>query len=368
MNRSVEVRTGEYKVYYDVLRLLAIFFVVFNHTPAFHFPFQSSGNSLIVYAMMIISALDKVAVPLFFMISGALLLAKQESVVTVLRKRVVRFVCVILLFHFIQASWYSLSGGANGVGIRSFLGDCYWGGCNHGYVLASVGAYAVWFLYAYLGVLLMLPFLRSMVEVMGRSQFFYLFGLQIVCCVLIPSAFILVTGESSADGGLLKYLPICGNVLVYVLAGYYVENRVVIASLQRKHIVYMLLASIVFLGLAVTMPEIARIRMGAPCMSQYIPGITSFLLIPCMTIVLIMKRLCGGCGQLSIVARALRYLGGAVFTVMLVENILREWISSLFPGYETSYLPSIWVSGLVCLVGLGLGLVLKQFPVLKKLL
>ena len=360
-------KAGQYKAYYDIIRLIAIFLVVFNHTPAFHFPFQSTGESLLVLAMMFVSAFDKVAVPLFFMITGALLLPRQESISVLLRKRVLRVLVVILLFHVVQSAWYLLDGGVNGVGIRSFLGDCFWGSVNHGYVLGSVGAGAVWFLYAYLGLMLMLPFLRSMVAGMTTVHFWYLFGLQIVCVIMVPILFSMVTGYSTADSGILRYLPLCGNVLVYVLAGYYVEERVDVNKLGGKHVGCLVLASAVCVAMAAIMPELLRWRMQAPLLSQYVPGMTAFMLIPCMTIVIIMKKLCRY--QLSRgVSVILRALGGAVFTVMLVENILRTVISRYFVEYNSSYLPSIWVAGLVCLVGLALGLVLRRVPLLKKLL
>lgn len=356
-----------YKAYYDIIRLAAIFLVVFNHTPAFHFPFHSTGENPLVLAMMFISAFDKVAVPLFFMITGALLLPRQESISILLRKRALRVLLVILLFHVIQSAWYLYDGGVNGIGIRSFLGDCYWGSCIHGYVLGSVGAGAVWFLYAYLGLILMLPFLRSMVAGMTSMHFRYLFGLQIVCGVMVPILFSMATGFSTADSGILRYMPMCGNVLIFVLAGYYVEERVDVNKLGRKQMGCLVLTSAVFVAMAAIMPEVIRQRIQAPVLSQYIPGITAFLLIPCMTIVIIMKKLCRY--QLSRrAATILRALGGAVFTVMLVENILRAVISRYFIEYDSSYLPSIWVAGLVCLIGLAIGLVLKRVPILKKLL
>ena len=360
-------RAGEYKAHYDIIRLIAILLVVFNHTPAFHFPFQSTGESLLVLAMMFVSAFDKVAVPLFFMITGALLLPRQESVSVLLRKRVLRILVVILLFHAIQSAWYLYDGGVNGVGIRSFLGDWYWGSASHGYVLGSVEALAVWFLYAYLGLMLMLPFLRSMAAGMTATHFWYLFGLQIVCGIMIPNLFSIVTGFSTADSGILRYLPLCGNVLIFVLAGYYVEERVDINKLGRKQIGRLVLASAVFVAMAAIMPEVLRQRMQAPLLSQYVPGMTAFMLIPCMTIVIVMKKLCR-CQFSRVTASILRALGGAVFTVMLVENILRAVISRYFVEYESSYLPSVWVAGLVCLVGLVLGLLLKRVPVLKTLL
>ena len=151
-----------------------------------------------VKLMLIISALDKVAVPLFFMISGALLLPKRETLKRLLQKRVARFVVVILLFHIVQSTYYCVGGGENGIGIRSFLSDCYWGGMEAWYLLGWTGACAVWFLYAYVGLLLTLPFLRLMVKDMEESHFFYLFGLQIALCVMCPAVFVLLTGHTPA--------------------------------------------------------------------------------------------------------------------------------------------------------------------------
>ena len=360
-------KAGEYKAYYDIIRLLAIFLVVFNHTPAFGFPFQSTGESPLVLAMMFVSAFDKVAVPLYFMITGALLLPRQESVSVLLRKRVLRVLGVILLFYVIQSAWYLYDCGINRIGVRSFLGNCYWGSATHGYVLGSVEAWAVWFLYAYMGLMLMLPFLRSMAAGMTTVHFWYLFGLQIVCGIMIPNLFSIVTGFSTADSGILRYLPLCGNVLVYVLAGYSVEERVDINKLGRKQIGGLVLASAVFVAMAAIMPEVLRQRIQAPHLSELVPNMTAFMLIPCMTIVIVMKKLCR-CQLSHGAAAILRALGGAVFTVMLVENILRVVISRYFVEYESSYLPSVWVAGLVCLVGLVLGLLLKRVPVLKNLL
>lgn len=49
---------------------------------------------------MSLSVITKINVPLLFMVSGALLLEKQEDILTVLRKRISRIGMVILLFSF----------------------------------------------------------------------------------------------------------------------------------------------------------------------------------------------------------------------------------------------------------------------------
>lgn len=354
----------ERKAYYDIIRLVAIFLVVFNHTPAFHFPFQSAGVGTQMLLMLFVSALTKVAVPLFFMISGALLLSRQESVSNVLCKRVFRFISVIVLFHLCQSVYYVHAVAENGVGVRDFISLCYKG---NGFVLTGAGAGAVWFLYAYLGFLFMLPFLRKLVDNMNDKLFFYLFVLQIACGVLFPSLFVVVAGCSPQDARLPQYLPLCSNVFVYIMAGYYVEKRVDVTKLKGKQFGLLFFVSVLFVVMAAVMPEIARVRMQAVHVNQYIPGLTAFLLVPCITLVLIMKRVCSQAHFSPRVENCLKHLGGAVFTVMLVENILRMEISRFFPDYSTLYLPSVWVAGLVWLSGILIGLVLKRIPLINKL-
>ncbi len=360
--------TERHKVYFDVLRLVAIFLVIFNHTPAYHFPFQSTGESLVVKLMLIISALDKIAVPLFFMISGALLLPKHETLKILISKRVTRFLIVLLLFHAVQSSYYCWMCGENEIGIRSFLGDCYWGTVDKGYVLGWTVAGAVWFLYAYIAFLLMLPFLRAMVKGMELMSFYYLFALQIILCVVVPAIFVLVTGNTPEDFRVLQYLPLCGNVLVFVIAGYFVEHKVSVEKLKRSHILCLIAASCVFVLLASLMPEWSRQRMGAAYVNQFVPGMTAYMLIPCITIFIVAKRFLASASEKKWVVKVLRPLGGAVFVVMIVENILRREIGVLFPDYGTSYLLSVLVSFLVWLCGLLLGLVCKQIPILKKVI
>lgn len=47
------------------------------------------------------------AVPVFFMVTGALLLHKEEPLLLVLQKRVFRFLIVLLLIAVVQYGWFS---------------------------------------------------------------------------------------------------------------------------------------------------------------------------------------------------------------------------------------------------------------------
>lgn len=65
------------KYHLEVIRILAILMVMYNHSAAF---MSFSNQSGVEYAIsFLFSMVCKGAVPLFFMVSGALLLGKNES-------------------------------------------------------------------------------------------------------------------------------------------------------------------------------------------------------------------------------------------------------------------------------------------------
>ena len=68
------------KAYLDALRILAIFLVLFNHTGVNGYALYMVRRGAALFPFYLFNAiLIKVAVPLFLMVSGALLLEKEES-------------------------------------------------------------------------------------------------------------------------------------------------------------------------------------------------------------------------------------------------------------------------------------------------
>ena len=71
----------EKRLDYELMRILAIFLVVFNHTEnRGFFLYQVPGCSGInAILSLLLATVCKIAVPLFLMISGGLLFLRQES-------------------------------------------------------------------------------------------------------------------------------------------------------------------------------------------------------------------------------------------------------------------------------------------------
>lgn len=87
---------GRRLAYIDALRIIAILLVVFNHLPGYTLYMSNTGPKAWLY--MFLTMVTRINVPLFLMVSGALLLGKRESISRVLRHRAARIVGCIGLF------------------------------------------------------------------------------------------------------------------------------------------------------------------------------------------------------------------------------------------------------------------------------
>ena len=66
------------RLHIDALRVLAMMLVLYNHTGERGFTRYETAQGPAQGAFLALAVLDTIAVPLFFMISGALLLGREE--------------------------------------------------------------------------------------------------------------------------------------------------------------------------------------------------------------------------------------------------------------------------------------------------
>lgn len=102
-------------VHLEAFRILAIYFVMFNHTGTNgFFLFSVAKGSRLYWPYMFISIACKFAVPLFYMVSGALLLNKEESISVVYKKRFSRMLIILVVvsaLYKLYDSIYNRRGG-----------------------------------------------------------------------------------------------------------------------------------------------------------------------------------------------------------------------------------------------------------------
>ncbi len=89
------------KLWPDVIRSIAIFLVIVTHTGIN----QNKNNYQDFWATIIFSSIDRAAVPLFVLLSGALLLKKSESYLSFFKKRVTKVFIPWVIWSLIYVIW-----------------------------------------------------------------------------------------------------------------------------------------------------------------------------------------------------------------------------------------------------------------------
>lgn len=166
------------KIYLDILRIIAIFLVLFTHTGIRGSKLYTiTDNSFLRYIYVIFDCFRTINNPLLFMISGALLLGKEETIKEIWRKRVLRFLIVLVIFTYIQAAYNCvINESFDGFNVKDIFVN----------MLREPVRTPYWYLYSYISFLVMLPFLRKIAVNINEKEFMYLFLFNIITMYLFP--------------------------------------------------------------------------------------------------------------------------------------------------------------------------------------
>ncbi len=357
MSDSVLTAKPKRLVHLDILRLLAIFLVIFNHTGnQGYMLFANEIGSPLCFLYMAASIFCKIAVPLFFMISGALLLPKEETLKQLFTKRILRMLIVLMLVSVPYYFWLHRS---YGTGALSFLK----------YVYSNSATTALWYLYSYIALLLVMPFLRSMVKNMKQKDFVYLIIGYVVFVGVLPSLeYLLCSGGITLHEDLSPVFFISQNVF-YALVGYYIEHILDKKNYNKKNVCLGIALSIIAIAITCFITYHQIKTLDAVSGDQAERFFNCFICIPTITVYFIVKNTGAKINKAS-VQKVISILGSAVFGVYLIEKFLRSIVSRIY--YLTCpFVGSLIASWIWCLATLCLGLIvvvpLKHIPVVKKI-
>ena len=346
----------EKRLDYELLRLLAIFLVVFNHSQERGFELYMLENVSRVnyYGSLLLGIICKIAVPLFFLVSGGLLLHREEPIRTVLRKRVSRIGISLILFSGILYLFWVRWGYRESPGMVDCLRQFWESGISAPY----------WYLYAYLGLMLMLPLLRPLAQHMTDRAYVYLIGLHlIVFGVLRTIGQLLGWGPINPD----LMLPLAEPEVFYFLLGHYLAHRFPWEKLTGKRLgLLWLLATVSVIGM-LAMADLQATRTGASEIGYH----NGWMLIPVLAVYMTVRRLVERHPPSERAGKVIVSLGGCVFGTYLLEGILRHYLGFVFEALEPKIhvLPAciVWVA-LVVLAGLCLTWILRKIPGIRRVL
>lgn len=169
--------------YINLLRIIATISVIFIHVGAMLVSSQGlkyGDNDYMEY--IVISNFFTFAVPIFILISGALLLnpAKKISYDLVFKKYILRIIRALIIFGFPMCLIEAYMSGETG---DSFLEIVITSLCN----LACGKCWShMWYLYMLIGLYLLTPLYKGFISNSNKKEIDVFVGIMFVLCILFP--------------------------------------------------------------------------------------------------------------------------------------------------------------------------------------
>lgn len=289
-------------IYLDVIRIIACIMVVIMHAPIPGLDAESHGPFLVLISYMTVPC-----VPLFFMVSGALLLPceKEITAVNYLKKRIGKVVGPTIVFSLF---YMMVNKSINCISILSIP-------------FSTQGHGILWFMYALIGLYLLVPVISPWIRQVSRRELeIYILLWMITQCYPYFSLFIKI---NSSNTGILYYFT---GYVGYFLLGYYL-NRYFIS-----------LKWLLFLAiLTLPLPLLNKVF----CWNLDFYSVFWYLSAPAtiMTIVwfVALKRLC----EIFVFNIRLSKLSGCSFGIYLIHIFIMRillWNWSVIKGIHNYYL------------------------------
>lgn len=161
-DKGQEVHSRQFFV--DLVRVIAIFFVVLGHTSE---SVTDHWNRIPLFDWMsgnVYSSFVRLCIPMFFMISGFLLLGKEEPLWDFFRKRFRRIIIPLVAWSVIYLlvsqdySNYTLFNAVKSIAKTIFMGPAY---------------YHLWYLYSLIPIYLFIPVLRVFTKGASQTMIWY---------------------------------------------------------------------------------------------------------------------------------------------------------------------------------------------------
>ncbi len=229
-----QVTNGVFKkrvFYFDIIRAFACFCVIVLHSSAGYA--ISDCGTVNNWIGNIFDSLVRVAVPLFVMLTGALMLDEDYEYSD---KKIIGHIVKIILFFSFWSFIYAfildilkpaILGKTITLKVKGFIYDCL------------KGHYHLWFCFMIVGLYLIIPLLRLWVKKENKKQVMYFIILSAIFGYFIPSILNFGANFALISSSLLdiynntnmKYI---GGFTVYLLSGWYIHNY----NIKYKKILY----------------------------------------------------------------------------------------------------------------------------------
>ena len=325
----------------DVARILAVMLVLLLHTAMDFVKFNPESSSYLCGS--IFNAAGRAGVPMFIMISGALMLdeERQISVRDVFTKYILKLVMLFIAWSCIYALLYFVK--AENVTAREILSQIIY------------GKYHMWYLVMMMGLYMTVPILKLFIKKDNSKIIGYMLILSIIF-ELIPTFFSALSSFSPVFSQVSRQMSrfgfnFLGIYAVYFVTGWYIVN----VGIKNKKALYLL--SVLSLAAMILLTQLignCKDTYSNENLMVYLYSVGVFVFI---------NELCAGKTSIGMTEK----LSRLTFGVYITHIIVRESMDCFVPVFDITvssilirYLALSVISFAVCFF-------LSQIPILKKL-
>lgn len=222
--------------YFDYLRSLGVFLVVYLHVASPIISGDIYVNSIVRSILIVLSTFGYTAVPLFFMMSGYLILtdSKTEKVTVLLKHRIVHLIVPLIFWSCLVTLWVMWKN--DDILLCSFIK----------YMLSVFSTpimQHLWYVYTLIAIYLLSPILYVAINNLNGQGKKYLFVLIIF--IFLQSMVSAIVPDDIKDiiavGPLVELRFLKGHLCTFIL-GYFLGN-------MKRHISNLILISVGFIDL-----------------------------------------------------------------------------------------------------------------------
>lgn len=323
-------------IYLEVLRIIALFMVMWNHSYEVGFTlFLANRNSRFYLAYIACSVLCKIGAPLFFMISGCLLLGKEESFRDLFFRRILKTIAIIVLYNLGYLLYYSRPLKELGI-----------------FVFSQEISEAGWFLYAYLVFLILLPILRKLVKLLSGKEYIAIWIVGVVCVTLLPILEFFFGWEHNEAFNLPELF--AWNIF-YPLMGYYCGKVLNVNTGRRRWAV----GCSMLLLLSLLLDSIF-LAYRLDLTGEYADGLFHRNFLPILTscFFLLVRLALSNMKIPTLLANILQNLGACGYGVFLLEQFLRDKTAFFYRKCLEAGMMQIFAGWAWILFAMGVGYIL----------
>ena len=351
MENAVKTTEKQKYVFIEVLRIAACFLVIVNHTNSDIFMYKQPWPNGIWLASLTYFFISKMAVPIFVMISGYTMLDKEDSYKKS-AMRVLRSVAVLLLFSLIYYLQQWQNGARTEIGIKDYFLSVY----------RTPLSLAYWYMYMYIGLLIMMPFLQKLVAKLNKREMQIFIFISLFVKGTMP---IIEHIWPQFTYSRLFDFAIFDSYIGMLMIGCYMKKY---ATRSLKWLVLSIVGFVAALGFNVVMTFFEFWANGGANYFFYeertlfpiiLEGICFFYIVMYFS-------------WSGIAAKVLKVIGGCTFGIFLLSDLFidkyRYVYEGLYAGGMHPMLAVVLFELLVFTIGFVITFVLKKLPVFRKLL